>query len=98
MILEFGRASEPASRLLRLRAGFAERRRSIQPGWTGKAGRTIISPVAQGAATSKTEMSTIFRGRRRQVKTAVAVTAYSPASFREGLTTISDQLLLKTDD
>jgi hypothetical protein len=29
-----------ALRLLRLRGGFSERRRSIQPEWTGKAGRT----------------------------------------------------------
>jgi len=47
-------------RLLRRRRGPSERRRSIHSGWTGKARRTAISPVAQETATSDAEMSANF--------------------------------------
>jgi len=75
-------------RLLRRRRGPSERRRSIHSGWTGKARRTAISPVAQETATSDAEMSANFVDVGAG-QTANAVTANSPAMFCHRLRTIS---------
>ena len=89
-VAKFGETSDTTQRLLRGRACLSERRRSIHPGWTGKARRTTISPAAQETATSDAEMSAnlVDVGGRSDCRCRSRL---FPGDVCQRLTTISDQ-------